>query len=438
MANRHEYDPQTGLGGRTVLGDELDQAVRSARQRSHRVGLLLIGLEGFKRITGGRGPTVGDSAIRLVAQRLGAGVRETDTICRVGGDEFAVLLPGIVDANHAASVAARIRSRLRCPMVIDGYTLGVAASIGMAISPEDGDGADSLLSCADTAMVRDKAASQEPSAPEGGPEPVRPGSASKDEQLLRHAFEAGELRLHYQPQFDLATGRIQGVEALVRWQSPAYGMIYPEAFMPLAERSGLIVPLGRWILRSACEQAAHWAAEGIMPPRVAVNVSAVELAVGDFVEAVGGIIQHAGMAADRLELELTETALVEDLIDTQLTLRGLVGMGLHVAIDDYGAGHSSLSNLRHFPVDRLKVDGSFLRNRAPGSSNRIILCSILELGKELGHRVIAEGVETDSDLAFLRQQPCQIVQGFHLGKPVPDDEMTRVLTRHRDSGALPA
>jgi diguanylate cyclase (GGDEF)-like protein/PAS domain S-box-containing protein len=394
MAHLAKHDALTGLPNRVLLDEQLNQIIRLAKRHGQRVALLYVDLDNFKQINDTLGHVVGDQVLKAVAHRLRATVRGSDTVCRQGGDEFVILLSEIETPADASAIVRKLKDAFKEPILIDNHALNIEMSVGISINPDDGDSVDSLLAHADTAMYHAKHHSdREPAAHAraagGQPTAVRSGV----ERDLHRALERGEFQLHYQPQFDLVSGKIVAIEALLRWWSPDHGLVYPDQFVPLAEQRRLIVPIGRWVLETACHQVREWQAAGLTPPRFAINVSGVELSDKRFPEGVAEVLRATGVEPDLIEIELTETALLEDIEGARRTLGTLSDMGLHLAIDDFGAGYSSLNYLRRLPVNTLKVDRSFLQNINPASSNTIILRSILALGRDLGHRVVAEGVE---------------------------------------------
>ena len=430
MAHLAQHDALTDLPNRILLNDRLGQAIALARRQGKQLAVMFLDLDRFKHINDSLGHAVGDQLLQSVAKRLTAGVRSSDTVCRQGGDEFVILLADIEHAGDAALSAQKILAALTVPHRIDQRELHVTVSIGISIYPQDGQDADTLIKSADTAMYHAK---------EGGRnnyqffEPdmnVQAVERHSIEGGLRRALERQEFMLHYQPKINLETGTISGVEALVRWQHPQRGLILPEQFVWIAEDCGLIVPIGAWVLREACRQARTWQDAGLPPIPVAVNISAVQFRHKDFLESLAAILKDTGLAPRYLELELTESVLMHDADFTTSVLKALKAMGIRLAIDDFGTGYSSLSYLTRFPIDTLKIDQSFLRditNATADSDDAAIVAAVVSMGKSLNQRVIAEGVETREQLAFLQAQGCGEGQGFYFSRPVTAEELAELL-----------
>jgi len=420
------HDPLTGLPNRLLLRDRLEQALALAAREQLRVAVMFLDLDHFKDINDTLGHAIGDRLLQAVVDRLNGCVRETDTISRQGGDEFLIVLTGLHEGRTASAVAQKILQRMDEPFIIEGHTLSSSFSIGIALYPDDGDDFDTLLLKADTAMYHAK---------ESGRDTYRffteQMNAYALERLelqnhLRLALERNELSLHYQPQIDLASGRVIGAEALLRWTSPVLGPVPPARFIPVAEDSGLIVPIGEWVLREACRQAEAWRQAGLPSLVVAVNLSALQFRRSDPVQLVGQILADSGLPAPCLELELTESLLVEDADDVLNTLERLKALGVRLAIDDFGTGYSSLSYLKRFPIDKLKIDQSFVRDIASDADDAAIVSVIIELGRILKLQTIAEGVENAAQLDFLTRQGCSNAQGYLFGRPMPADEFTQL------------
>ncbi len=420
MAYLAQHDTLTGLANRILLEERVDQALRQARRSSQRIALLFVDLCNFKRINDAWGHLFGDHVLQEVARILTDQVRETDTVSRQGGDEFVVLLTNLENPEDAARAVENLTGAFAEPIEVDGDALSVEATVGISVYPDDGPDMESLLHHADQAMywARDAEPEEEPTryafSPMHGQSPPIRGRA---EEELFTGFKKGELVLHYQPQFEVSSGRELGVEALVRWQQPLKGLVFPGQFIPLAERSGLIVPIGHWVMQEACEQVREWqrSGQGMLP--VAINVSVVELEQSSFCEGLAAILRLAGLAPGNVELELTETALMEHPDTVLATLKKLKELGVRLALDDFGTGFSSLSYLRRFPIDTLKIDQSFLGALKRQPESAVLLRSIIGMGKSLGQRVVAEGVETAEQLGFLRDHGCDGAQGFGLARP---------------------
>ncbi|MHB0888843.1 putative bifunctional diguanylate cyclase/phosphodiesterase [Acidithiobacillus sp.] len=430
MAHLSQHDALTDLPNRILLNDRLGQAIALARRQGKQLAVMFLDLDRFKHINDSLGHAVGDHLLQSVAKRLTAGVRSSDTVCRQGGDEFVILLADVEHAGDAALSAQKILAALTAPHHINQRELHVTVSIGISIYPQDGQDADTLIKSADTAMYHAK---------EGGRnnyqffEPEMNVQAVERHTIeggLRRALERQEFMLHYQPKINLESGTISGVEALVRWQHPQRGLILPEQFVWIAEDCGLIVPIGVWVLREACRQARTWQDAGLPPIPVAVNISAVQFRHKDFLESLAAILKDTGLAPRYLELELTESVLMHDADFTTSVLKALKAMGIRLAIDDFGTGYSSLSYLTRFPIDTLKIDQSFLRditNATADSDDAAIVAAVVSMGKSLNQRVIAEGVETREQLAFLQAQGCGEGQGFYFSRPVTAEELAELL-----------
>jgi predicted signal transduction protein with EAL and GGDEF domain len=345
-------------------------------------------------------------------------VRATDTVSRLGGDEFVILLSEVAHEQDAAVSAEKLLQSIRMPHVLDNHEVHVTASIGIVVHPGDGTAVEALLQNADSAMYEAKNLGR------NNYQFYRSelnSSACERQSLesgLRHAIERQELQLHYQPIVNLSTGAIAGVEALIRWQHPTLGLVLPDQFISIAEESGLIVPIGRWVLREACRQAQAWQDAGLPAMRLAVNISAVELRAKEFVARVEGIITGTGFDPKCLELELTETFLMQDSKSTSLVLSAIKGIGVQLALDDFGTGYSSLSYMRRFPIDTLKVDRSFVRDLTMDASDASVVSAVINMGRSLHMRVVAEGVEAVDQLLFLKEHGCSEAQGYHFSRPM--------------------
>jgi len=417
------YDALTGLPNRTLLQDRLTKALASARRRKDKVALLFLDLDGFKDINDSLGHSVGDLVLKEVAERLKKWAREQDTVARVGGDEFLVVLTAVKEVADAAVAAERLMNAIIAEFVVQGHSLGIRCSIGISIFAEHGRDGETLIKNADAAMY---------CAKESGRNNFR--FFTKDmnaqaverltlENSLRLALGRGELFLVYQPQMDIATGRITGLEALLRWQHPELGLVPPDNFIRIAENSGLIMPIGEWVLRTACSQARKWQDEGLLAVPVAVNVSAVQFRQAGFCELIRRVLHETGLAPQYLELELTESLLLSNADVMFSVLQELKAMGLKLAIDDFGTGYSSLSYLKQFPVGKLKIDRSFIRDIAVNPDDAAITTAITSLAKSLNLKVIAEGVEDEAQMTFLRAHQCDEIQGYYFSKPLAVDKV---------------
>jgi len=422
-----QHDALTGLPNRALLYDRLGSAIAIARRHGHRLAVLSLDLDRFKQVNDSLGHGVGDRLLESVAGRLTASVRETDTVSRQGGDEFVILLSEARDRDDVAEAAAKIIAAATGPHRAGRHELDVTASAGIAVFPSDGDDPETLIKNADIAMYYAKDHGRgtfQFFAPDMNARIVERQAL---EGSLRGAVDRGEFVLHYQPKVDLETGATIGAEALLRWRYPGRGLIPPERFIPIAEDSGLIVPIGRWVLRETCRQVKAWQAAGLEPMPIAVNISAIEFRSPGFLDGVRRILDETGLDPRFLELELTESVLMESVGATAAVLEELKSMGLRLTVDDFGTGYSSLSYLTQLPIDALKVDQSFVRDIGSEGEGSPIITAVISMGKSLHHRVIAEGVETAEQLAFLRQQHCEEGQGFHFSRPLKADEFAALL-----------
>jgi diguanylate cyclase (GGDEF)-like protein/PAS domain S-box-containing protein len=426
------YDALTELPHRALLQDRLDNALAAARHRGEKVALLFLDLDRFKAVNDSFGHSFGDRVLKEIAIRLKQCAGEHNTVARVGGDEFLILLSSVEDAAEAAIVAEKVIDAMNVNFQVLGQSLGVSCSIGVSVFPDHGSEADILIRSADAAMV---------SAKEGGRSHVRfftdAMNTDAAERLamdtdLRLALERDEFFLVYQPQIDIGSGRITGLEALIRWQHPTRGLIPPDKFIGIAESNGLILPIGEWVLRTACAQARKWQDEGLPDLPVAVNVSAVQFRQENFRATIRRVLHETGLMPQYLELELTETLLLSNADVTLCVLQGLKEMGVNLAIDDFGTGYSSLSYLRHFSVDKLKIDQSFVRDIAVNRDDAAITTAIINMAKSLQLRVIAEGVENEDQIFFLRERGCDEIQGYYFSKSLTAQEAACVLRREQD------
>ena len=432
MSHLAQHDFLTDLPNRMLLSDRVANAIALARRHGKQRAVLFLDLDGFKHINDSLGHAIGDKLLQSVAQRLVACVRSSDTVSRQGGDEFVVLLSEVEHAEDAARSAEKMLLALAAPHSIAEKELHITASIGISVYPDDGRDAETLIKCADTAMyhAKDKGRNNYQFFTEDMN--VRAVERQFLEGNLRRALERREFVLHYQPKINLETGAITGVEALIRWRHPERGLIPPALFVPIAEDCGLIVPIGRWVLHEACRQAQAWIDAGLPPLPVAVNISAVEFQSKDFLEGVRAILKETRLNPRYLELELTESVLMQDAGSTAPALIALKAIGVRLAIDDFGTGYSSLSYLRQFPIDTLKIDQSFVREITAGSPDDTIVSAIISMGKTLKQRVVAEGIETGEQLAFLQRQHCGEGQGFHFSRPVSAEEFVTLLKTRKE------
>ena len=421
------HDVLTGLPNRMLLEDRLGQAIEVARRQGRKLATMYLDLDRFKHINDSLGHAVGDQLLKSVAQRLVSCVRQSDTVSRQGGDEFVLLLPYIEHAEDAALSAQKMLAAVALPHRIDGHDLHVGVSIGISIYPDDGLDAPSLLKSADTAMYYAKDNGRNRFKffePEMNARAVQRQSV---EASLRQALERNEFVLHYQPKINLQSGAIVGVEALIRWQHPQWGLLMPGEFVPIAEDCGLILPIGRWVLREACLQAQAWLEAGLPAINMAVNTSALELRAKDFLDNLRATLASTGLESPSLELELTESVLMRDAESTDHLLQAISDLGVKLAIDDFGTGYSSLSYLRRFPIHALKIDQSFVNQMSEDPDDAIIVTAVISMAKSLKRRVVAEGVETSEQYAFLRALNCEEGQGNYFGRPMPADALATLL-----------
>lgn len=427
LRHRALHDPLTGLPNRTLLADRCAMAVASTDRHPGRVALLCLDLDRFKRVNDAGGQRAGDSLLCAVADRLTAAVRPGDTVARLGGDVFAVLCT-VDRPGRARDLAERLLAELRSPFAVGEHTLVVTGSVGVAVAPPRRGDVDRLLRAADVAMHRAKERGTDRVEVHAPADATRAPRTQDVETALRRAIAGDALQLEYQPVRTSADGTLVGVEALVRWPSADGTVRPPAAFVPLAEATGLVVPMGEWVLRTACREALRWTTRaGQRAPALAVNVSARQLAEPDLVARVAEILTESGLPPSRLVLEVTETAFLHDPQAAIGRLRRLQGLGVTIAIDDFGTGWSSLGSLRRLPVDALKIDRTFVAGLGDGGDGRALVTTILRLASDLGLGVVAEGVETDAQLRVLRSMGCAQVQGFLLGRPGAPEHVRRLL-----------
>jgi diguanylate cyclase (GGDEF)-like protein/PAS domain S-box-containing protein len=427
MLHLAHHDTLTGLPNRSLISDRLEHTIAQARRNGGTVLVAFMDLDGFKLVNDGLGHNAGDELLKVVAERMSGCLRESDTVGRFGGDEFVLLLDEPASVVDAAPVLERVRKAVLQSISVSGQEVQVSCSIGVAVYPNDGGDAGTLLMNADAAMYRAK---------ELGKNNIqfytREMNASIEEKLLlleglRSALDERQFRLVYQPKVDLRTGRVFGVEALVRWDHPEHGVIGPDRFIPLAEESGMIIALGDWVLRSACAQNRAWQRAGLAPLRISVNVSPRQFEDPQLVERVQRALADSGLAAEWLELEVTEGVIMRDLQQAVAKMAAVRAMGVSLSIDDFGTGYSSLSALKSFPISTLKIDKSFVRDLGRSSGDEAIASSIIGLAHRLKLRVIAEGVETEQQRSFLRENGCDEMQGYLFSRPLPPEQLALLL-----------
>jgi diguanylate cyclase (GGDEF)-like protein len=426
MRHQAYHDALTDLPNRTLFTDRLQQALSAAQRSETGVAVMFMDLDRFKNINDTLGHSVGDDLLHEVSHRLRLCLRDGDTVARWGGDEFTVLLSQIHSEVDAINTAQRILESLKTPFYIGNHELHVDASIGISIFPQDGKEAETLLQNADVALYRSK-------EQRGSSQLYTPSMNSEAPELLvlenglRHALQREEFLLYYQPKINITTGDIVGLEALIRWDHAGMGLVSPGTFIPLAEETGLIVEIGEWVLRTACEQLIFWHQEGLQPLTVAVNLSARQFFQPNLIESITQVLEHTRLDPAFLEIEITETTAVKSIEFARTVLRQLQDKGVHIAMDDFGTGYSSLNYLKQLPLNTLKIDRSFISDLRPDTKDAEIIKSVISLGQGLKLQIVAEGVDDPEQLAVLRDLNCEIVQGFLFSRPLSAADMTEIL-----------
>jgi diguanylate cyclase (GGDEF)-like protein len=426
-----DHDPMTRLPNRAHLEEHLHRTLTKARRNNTVIAVMAIDLDGFRSINDLLGNAMGDQLMNDAATRLRKLVRTEDYVARVGGDEFSIVVDNLSDVHNAVTLAQKLIQEMAKPFALSGYQAELSPSIGISYYPRDGDDAKTLLKTANAAASRAKE--------QGGHVYQFFSPELNDHALemltitnrLRFALEHEQFILHYQPRFDLTTGKVSGVEALIRWNDPQKGMISPGVFIPLAEKRGMIGAIGEWVLKEACRQIKEWQRAGLPPLLVAVNISIEQLRKASLPASIGGILRAANLGAQCLELEVTESTAMSDAENAVIALKVLSDMGLALAIDDFGTGYSSLSHLKRFPVTYLKIDQSFVRGIPSDPNDIAIVNTIIGMAKNLGMRLIAEGVETREQLEFLKNAGCDEAQGYLFSKPLPPNELVRFLKNYK-------
>ncbi|MFH2066883.1 MAG: EAL domain-containing protein [Pseudomonadota bacterium] len=430
MTHMAEHDFLTGLPNRMLLIDRLEQAIMLAQRHGKLVALMFMDLDHFKHINDSHGHEVGDQLLQSAAKRLQACVRHSDTVSRQGGDEFVVLLPEVDKVQGAVLAAEKLIKGMAEPHLIGGHQLNVSLSIGISLYPDDGKDVEAVLRNADTAMYCAKNRGRNNYQVFTPNMNVREVARQAIEQGLHEALDQCRFILHYQPKVNLETGAITGAEALLRWQRSDHRLVGPTQFMSIAEDCGLILQIGKWVLREACRQTQAWLQAGLELGQIAVNVSAKEFLCKNFLADVRTILGDTGLEPHYLEIELTESGLMHDTQQTTTSLYALKDLGVHIAVDDFGTGYSSLSNLWSFPIDTLKIDQSFVHD-INGDAGEAIVNTIIAMGMSLKQRVVAEGIETRQQLAFLQSHHCAEGQGYYFGRPVAAEEFATLLGKEK-------
>lgn len=427
------HDELTGLPNRRLFKERLASAIEEAEEYAQRLAVLFLDLDRFREINDSLGHAFGDSVLLTMATRLQECVGSQNMIARMGGDEFAVLMPSLQRKEDALELAQSILAQLEVPVILEGYEFRITTSIGISLYPSDGADRESLMTCADTAMYRAKT--------QGNSYQFYASTMNSSlykrfvlEESLRKALLQNEFEVYYQPRVDASSGQVKAVEALLRWKHPELGMVSPVDFIPLAEETGLIVPIGKWVLREACRQNRAWQEQGLEPVRVAVNFSARQLGERDIVKVIENTLHETGLEAKWLEIEITESTILHDVEATIVLFQTLKSMGAHISIDDFGTGYSSLSYLTRFKIDALKIDQSFVRDVTQNPENAAIATAVVNLAHSLQMDVVAEGVETCEQRDFLKQLQCHEMQGYLFSRPVPADQLRGLLAVLPDQG----
>jgi diguanylate cyclase (GGDEF)-like protein len=427
MTHSAQHDSLTTLPNRVLLNDRLTNAIASASRYRHKLAVLFLDLDSFKHVNDSLGHAIGDKLLKAMGERLPAAVRKSDTVSRQGGDEFVVVLSAIEQSEDASLSATKIIASVIEPYLIEQHELHVTVSVGISIYPDDGAEAEALIQNADNAMYHAKEHGSNNYRFFKEEMNVKAIRRQSLEASLRRALERHEFEMHYQPKISLKSGQITGVEALLRWRHPEKELIPPIEFIPIAESCGLIVPIGRWVLREACIQAKKWQDKASSEIRVAVNISSVEFRDKNFLANLRATLNQTGLEPRHLELELTESVLMQHVESTAFVLGELRAMGVHLAVDDFGTGYSSLSYLSQFPINSLKIDQSFVRRIISERDDAPIISAVINMGRSLMQRVIAEGVETREQVAFLQSRDCDEAQGYYFSYPLVANQVAKLI-----------
>ena len=429
------HDALTGLPNRSLFRDRLTHAMAQADRYHQKLAVMFLDLDRFKAINDTLGHNVGDQLLKIAAERLRSCVRDSDTVARLGGDEFTVIVEDIVEDHDAAAVAQKILDTLSQPFNLYGHEVFISVSVGVTLYPSDDENADNLLRNADSAMYRAKEFGRNNFQFYVAEMNIKARERLRLESSLRRALDRNEFMLYYQPRVSLESGRVIGAEALLRWRHPEMGLVPPSEFIPILDETGMIIPVGDWALREACRQNREWQDRGLPPIRVAVNLSVRQFMQKDLADTIVRALEAANLSAEHLEVEITEDLFLEHNQTNIITLARLKNMGIHISIDDFGTGYSSLSYLKRLPIDTLKIDQSFVRDIGD-PDNKAIASAIIAMASSLRLNVLAEGVETDEQLAFLRAQGCNEIQGFSFSHPLPADEFAQLLREGRQMRLL--
>jgi diguanylate cyclase (GGDEF)-like protein len=429
------HDSLTGLANRNLLSDRIEQAIAWAKRQKGLIGVMLLDLDHFKLVNDASGHRAGDALLKEVAHRLKSCVRETDTVARLGGDEFVIILTDLPQPDDVDQIAEKILSTLSRPIEVAGRDIFVTASIGVSLYPRDGDHGEILLRYADMAMYRVKEHgrnSVRQFMPEMGSNAI---SRLDMEAALRRALERGEFLLHYQPKIELPSQRIVGAEALIRWQHPQIGLVHPIEFIHLAEETGLILPMGEWVLKEVCQQQVRWREQGLPPMKIAINMSARQFRQEDLADRIAATFASTGADPTQFILELTESMVMHDVDSTLVALRSLKKLGVSLSLDDFGTGYSSLSYLRRFPIDELKIDRSFINDIHTNHDDAAIAGAIVAMARSLSLSVVAEGVEKKEQAELLASLGCNQVQGYYYARPMAESAFTTQLHEQQNGNA---